>query len=98
MKFNDRLFLSIAMLAQNPVAFGFALVMVPVLLVFAAYVAFEIGMYVALPTLAVVLVLKLANAFLKPKHRYVQRPLVRLPQTPELPPVSQPLLKGPQRW
>jgi hypothetical protein len=55
-------------------------------------------MYLALPALAVVLVLKLANAFLKPKQTYVQPPLVRLPQTPELPPVSQPLLKGPQRW
>jgi hypothetical protein len=97
-KFNDRLFLSIAMLAQNPVAFGLALVLVPILLVFAAYVVFEIGMYIALPALAVVLVLKLANGLLKPKHRYVQPPLVRRPQTPELPPVSQPLLKGPQRW
>ncbi len=86
------------MLSQNPVAFGLAIVMVPILMVFAAYVVFEIGMYVALPALAVVLVLKLANAFLKPKHRYVQPPLVRLSQTPELPPVSQPLLKGPQRW
>lgn len=98
MKFNERLFLSIAILAQNPVAFGLAIVMVPILIVFAAYVAFAVGMYVAVPALAVVLVLKLANAFLKPKQRYVQPPLVRLPQTPELPPACQPFLKGHKRW
>jgi hypothetical protein len=80
------------------VAFGFAVVMVPILVVFVAYIAFEIGVYLALPALAVVLVLKLANASLRPKHRYVQPPLVRLPQTSQLPPVSQPTLKGPQKW
>jgi hypothetical protein len=98
MKFNDRLFWSIAILAQNPLAFGFALVMVPILLVFAGYMVFEIVKYLALPALAVVLVLKLVNTSLKSKRKHILSPLVRLPQTPQLPSTSQPLLKGPQKW
>ena len=99
MKFNDRLFLSIAMLAQNPIAFGLALVMVPILLVFAAYVVFEIGTVRGLARAGRGAGAQIRECtFLKPKQRYAQPPLVRLPHTPELPPVYQPLLKGPQRW